>query len=101
MPEHRLSGARWNRILDHGLKWYAETVDNLTTALLADGFPPFTEPRPPSDQYATLLAWRTVGDPRFWQSPEAQMAFEKLAQRFGPPPPLPLATGTYPSGGIV
>ena len=96
----RLSGTRWNRILDHGLSWYKESVENLKDAIEADGFVPFSEPLSPVEQWQRLTAMKAAGDPRYWQDPEAQKAYARLGMRFASPEPLlPMPPGSYPGGG--
>lgn len=98
----RLSGKRFNRIVKHGLDWYQEMRDNLIDAIEADGYVPFTEPLSPTEQFQRLTAWRAAGDPRFFNDPEAQRAYARLAIRFASPEPiLPLGTGSYPGGGPI
>lgn len=98
----RLSGARFNRILEHGLRWYRDHVEALQDEIMNDGYPPFSVPLSEAEQFQRLLAWQMAGDPRYWQSPDAQRAFARLAVRFGADVlALPLSTGTWPGGGPV
>src|SRR5438105_2599487 len=80
----RLGGERANRILAR----YQLMVELLVANYMANGFPPFTQPLTPFEQYQRLLAMRGAGNPRFWQDPEAQAAFARLEQQFGAAPPL-------------
>lgn len=103
--EGRLSGKRWNRILDHGLTRFQEMRDHLTDQMLADGHPPFSVPLTPAEQFQRLLAWQSSNDPRYWQDPAAQQTFARLAMRFGADvpalPTMPAGQPAYPGGGIV
>lgn len=65
-------------------------------ALMVDGYPPFTEPNTPYEQYQKLLAMRAVNDPDFVNNRKAQDELAFLSLRFGQPPPLQTPTGTVP-----
>lgn len=84
----RLSGPRWNMLVDKMVERFEERVSFFEQMFVEQGYPPFTEPLSPIQQYQTLVAWRQAGDPRFWESVEAQAALAELSQRYGAPPPL-------------
>lgn len=101
--EGRLSGKRWNRLLDHGLRFREKAKKSLTDAMMADGYPPFTVPLSPAEQYMRLVAMKDAGHPGFWEDPEAQSTYARLSARYGGVGPAtnPLASGQYPGGGVV
>ena len=84
----RLGGERWNRLLDEIVQRYGDQKKRLGEALMTDGYPPFTQPVSPREQYQKLLAMQASGDPAYWNDPAAQAALAKLAARYGPPSPL-------------
>ncbi len=84
----RASGPRWNAITARIVQRYWQRVAYFKALLMADGYPPFTTPVPPQEQYQRLIALRDASDPRFWGDPDAQKALATLALQFGPPPPL-------------
>lgn len=86
--ESRNSGPRWNSIVDVMVKRFWERVDFFEELLTAGGYPPFTTPLTPMQQYQRLIAWRDAGDDRYWNDKQAQAALDELATRFGPPPLL-------------
>lgn len=86
--ESRSSGPRWNGIVASMEKRFWERVAFFEELLTSGGFPPFTEPLSPQQQYDRLVAWRDAGDRRFWDSPEAQAALDALGLQFGQPQPL-------------
>lgn len=103
-----LSGPRWNAIVDAIVRinpktgepegWLFEQVEKLTTKLLEDGYPPFSEPvGDPYLEYLRLLVWRSMGDPRYTSDPNAQAALAELEQRYGAAPPMFL----NPLGGQI
>lgn len=47
-----------------------------------------------ASEYQQILAWRTSGDPRFWNNPQIQARFALLSQRFGAPTPIQQPFGT-------
>jgi hypothetical protein len=97
--ESRLGAKRWNRLEDHALKWVERRIEMAKDALMADGYPPFTEPLPPMAQYQRLAAMRSMGDPAFFNDPEAAATLAKLEGQFGPAVGGPLGQpGPYPGG---
>lgn len=82
----RISGPRWNSIVDSIVESYEELVENLIEALTADGYPPFTEPLSEREQYHQLIAMRDSGDPKFWNDPSAIKALARFSRRYGNPP---------------
>ena len=99
---NRLSGDRWNNMLNNVLSRAYEIMDNLRDDFLADGHPPFTYPLSDRQVYDRLVAMRQIQDPAYWNNPEAQAELQRLSQQFGPPPPPfagvlpPFAQGTKP-----
>ncbi len=81
----RLGGERANRIRDRIVARYDEMVRLLVESYMANGFPPFTTPETPYEQYQKLLAMRGAGDPQFWDSPQAQATLNHLEARFASP----------------
>jgi len=84
----RLSGRRWNALVQEMIRRYEERVEFYVDLFTEEGYPPFSEPLDPQRQYQRLVAWYLAGDDRFWKDPEATIALEELEQRFGPRPPL-------------
>jgi hypothetical protein len=103
MKGGRLSGARWNRILDHARYFHDKYKPALVDALMADGFPPFSVPLSPAEQYMRLVAMRDAGDPRYWEDPDAIKTLARLEPRYGGMGPAvdPLGAGSYPGGGVM
>ena len=87
-PDGRLSGKRFNRLVETMVKRFDEKVAMLVEHELASGYPPFTVPLTPLEQYQKLVAMQQAGDPAYTEDPRAQAALAKLAVRFGPPPPI-------------
>lgn len=81
-----LGAKRWNEIDEAIAEWFDRTVDLIVDRIMADGYPPFTYPLSPYEQYQKLIAMRDSGDPAFWQNPEAAKDLERLSARFGYPP---------------
>lgn len=98
MPQNRLSGERWNNFTDAGIKRWFDRRDQLMDAIMADGYPPFSEPRTERDQFMTLLAWKQAGDMRFVGNPQAQAEFQRLAGKYQTGPGYPLGAPTFPTG---
>lgn len=92
--EGPLSGKRFNRLVKAMVEGFNEKRDLLINEMMDSGYPPFTVPLSPLEQYQKLVAMRGAGDPNYTNSPEAQAALAKLSLRFGPPPPLP---GIFPT----
>lgn len=86
----RVSGERFNRIVEGIVKSFWEREQFFEKLLLEDGYPPFHEPMTELQQYEALLAWRAAGDPRYWHDAEAQAALAELEPRFGRSPVMPL-----------
>lgn len=84
----RLSGERANRIRDRIVERHNRNVERLVSEYMASGYPPFTDPLSPYEQYQKLIAMRGAGDPAFWNDPRAQAELARLEQRFGPVDPL-------------
>ena len=61
---------------------YDEMVRALVESYMANGYPPFTEPLTPYEQYQKLLAMRGAGDPQFWNNPQAQATLAHFEARF-------------------
>lgn len=93
MNRSDVSADIYNEIVDEASTWYAEVVDFLTDNLMASGYPPFTTPLSPREQFDLLNAWRMAGDPRFWSDPTAQQAFARLSLQFASPAPYGAAPG--------
>ena len=94
MSDARLSGERWNRLRDRIIERYDELVEMLVERYMVDGFPPFTVPLTPVEQYQKLLAMRGANDPAYTENPQAQAALAKLELRFGQAPALGGPLGT-------
>ena len=94
--ESRSSGPRWNSIVDTMVARFWERVDFFGQLLTAGGYPPFTQPLTPMQQYERLVAWRDAGDQRYWGDKGAQAALEMLSEQFGP---APLLLPTLPERG--
>lgn len=77
---------RWNRLYKEVEKWFDGTVEDIVNHIMADGHPPFTQPRSPREQYQKLIAMRDAGDPAFWSNPDAAKDLERLSAQFGYPP---------------
>ena len=94
--ESRSSGPRWNSIVTVIERRFWERVQFFETLLTEGGYPPFTEPLTPFEQYKRLVAWRDAGDTRYWREEGAQKALEALSLQYGspaplaPPPPFPM-----------
>jgi len=93
MKQSDVSADVFNEISDEATAYYEELVDFLMDQLLASGHPPFTEVLTPREQYEKLDAQRMMGDPAFWQNPDAQAAYEALRLQFAPPAPYAPAPG--------
>jgi len=90
----RMSASVWNAREDRIVERALEIIEFLQEGMLADGYPPFHEPRSERDEYDELAALKAAGHPSFWQSPEAQARFLELMARYGPPPaPAPSPLG--------
>lgn len=89
----KLSGERWNGIIDGIVERYIAMRDGYVDALMESGYPPGTQPLTPFEQYQKLLSMRAVDDPNYTDNPRAQAALARLALRFGEPPPLQVAVG--------
>lgn len=96
--EGPVSGRRWNRITDSGVRYFQEAFASSYEALLADGFPPFHEPNSPLRQFQILSAARAAGDPLYWDDPQAQQTYARLAIRFADPGPALPTQSVYPGG---
>jgi hypothetical protein len=94
--ESRSSGPRWNQIVERMVARFEQRVKFFEELFLADGYPPFTEPLSPLQQYQRLVSWRQAGDPRFWNSAPAQEALDALSLQYGAPPPISPLTGQTP-----
>jgi len=92
-----LSGERQNRIIRNVTERALARRNYLLEQAYISGYPAGAEPTDPYRQYQTLVALRGAGDPRFWKNPEAQKDIEKLSQRFGAPPLLPVPQGLQPA----
>lgn len=82
---------------------FFDRVEYFKALLMQDGYPPFSVPIPPDQQYQKLIAWRDGGDPRYWNDASAQKALVTLSQQFGAPPPLvrpPLPPPMQPPRGV-
>lgn len=86
--ESRNSGPRWNSIVDTMVRRFWERERFFEELLTQGGYPPFTTPITPMQQYQRLIAWRDAGDQRYWSDKSAQDALTQLAAQFGPPPLL-------------
>ena len=93
LPDGRLSGKRFNRLVEMMIKRFDEKVEMLVEHELASGYPPFTVPLTPLEQYRKLVAMQQAGDPAYTEDPRAQAALAKLSVRFGQPAPI---TGASP-----
>ena len=82
----RISGERWNKLVESIMERYETRVEYLAEALMEDGYPPFHEPLSEREQYEQLIAMRDSNDPEFWGNPEAVTELAKLSARFGHPP---------------
>jgi len=80
-----LSGEFWNSVVKEMVDGYLAMKKQVKDALLISGYPPFTYPLSPREQYDKLLAMRDSGDPGYWNDPRAQAELLKLAARFGAP----------------
>ena len=90
MKDAPLGRIRMNRIRDDLVTEYLRLRDYYIDLLMADGAPPFTDPIPEPEQLQRLVAWRDLGDPRYWQSPAAQHRLRQLAGKYcGPPDVAP------------
>lgn len=99
----RLGGERANRIVERIIDRYDAMVALLVDEYGANGFPPFTVPLTPYEQFQKLTAMRGAGDPQFWQNPAAQQALAKLEAQFAPAAAVsaPYAvSGEVPLGGL-
>jgi hypothetical protein len=87
--EGRVSGGRVNRWVKVQKEMYYGLVDFYKDLMMTDGYPPLTEPSSPLEQFQRLSAWRTGGDPRYWQNPAAQNVFATLQRQFTIAAPMP------------
>lgn len=99
MDDSPLSAERFDRLEAEITRWFLDGRDVLVKGLLSAGRPPFHDPAPdmnnPSQAkafYDRLVALRGAMAPEFWGSQEAQQSLDLLAQRYGPPPPMPMQT---------
>jgi hypothetical protein len=81
----RISGKRWNSLVDAMVERYRDLVDVLVDALMADNYPPFSAPVPEREQYARLIAMRDSMHPDFWNNPQAFKDLARLSRRYGNP----------------
>lgn len=81
----RLSGQRWNGIVDTIVANTMRNVKNVVSELMVDGYPPGTLPLSPFEEYLKLQSMSQVGDPAYFNSPQAQARLARLALQFGPP----------------
>lgn len=84
--EGRVSGARLNRTVERTVERYYALRDYYVELLMEDGYPPFTAPLGPEEQYRRLVEWKLTGDPRFTRSVAAQDALAALERVLGPAP---------------
>lgn len=96
MTEGALSADRANRLVSEIVTMFWERVALLATAMLEDGYPPFTMPESPVSRFQKLRALKDTGNPEFWQNPQAQAEYNQLSQQFGSPaqPAQPFETPT-------
>lgn len=92
-----LSGERQNRIIANVTERAVNRRNFLLEQAYISGYPAGATPVPPYRQYQTLVALRDAGDPRYWKNTKAQADLEKLSQRFGAPPLLPVPSQAQPA----
>lgn len=95
----RASGLRFEQLTNDMMARYYEMTEMFERELLADGFPPGSQPSTPREQYEELKARMLADDPQYWNDPEAIQALARLSTRYGPPsgPPEAYASPNYPS----
>ena len=84
----RLSGERWNRIVQEIIRRYYRRRDLIIEELMAAEYPPFQTQLTGRDLYDKLVAMQAAGDPGYWNDKEAQAELVRLSQKYGNPPDL-------------
>ena len=83
-----LSAEYLNPIIDEEMTWAVNMIDDLLKELYESGYPVGAKPLSQAEIYQNLVMLMQSGSPEFWQNPEAQDALNKLAGKFGAPPPM-------------
>lgn len=87
-PRGRLSGQRWNAIVDSIVANTMRNTQNVVRELMVDGYPPGTLPLSPFEEYLKLQSMAAVGDPNYMNNPKAQARLARLSMQFGAPQPF-------------
>lgn len=98
-----LSAKRWNARYDRLLKDAKEQAERLHNMFLEDGHAPFTQPKPPEEQWAALYMMYVNNEPGLMESEDTIKEFQKLSDQLGLPfpPPMPAPPMAATPGPVI
>lgn len=83
-----IGGVTGNAVQDRIKQRYLDLRDALIQRALSEGVPYGYEVLHGRDLYDNLVEMRATGDPRYYRDPRAAQELARLAELYGPPPPI-------------